>query len=73
MLSSLLFAASLSADTYPRQPGVDAQHYVFRLTLLTSDSNEVQGDASCHGSRCPETMFVKCGWTSRQPERAGRE
>lgn len=39
-------AASLGADTYPRQPGVDARHYVFRLTLLTSESNEIQGDAS---------------------------
>lgn len=39
-------AVSLGADTYPRQPGVDASHYVFRLVLLTSDSNEIQGDAS---------------------------
>ncbi len=35
-----------SADTYPRQPGVDARHYVFRLTLLTGDSNEIQGEAT---------------------------
>ena len=34
------------ADTYPRQPGVDARHYVFRLTLLTGDSNEIQGEAT---------------------------
>lgn len=39
-------ATSLGADTYPRQPGIDAQHYVFRLTLLTSDSNEIQGEAA---------------------------
>ncbi|MBP8274505.1 MAG: M1 family metallopeptidase [Acidobacteria bacterium] len=38
--------AALGTDTYPRQSGVDAQHYVFRLTLLTSDSNEIQGEAS---------------------------
>ncbi len=35
-----------NADTYPRQPGVDARHYVFRLTLLTSDSNEIQGETT---------------------------
>jgi aminopeptidase N len=34
------------ADTYPRQAGIDARHYVFRLTLLTSDSNEIQGEAT---------------------------
>src|SRR6185312_1712775 len=39
-------SAHAIADTYPRQAGVDAQHYVFRLTLLTSDSNEIQGEAT---------------------------
>src|SRR4051812_42801518 len=34
------------ADTYPRQPGIDAQHYVFRLTLLKDDSNEIDGEAT---------------------------
>ena len=34
-----LAAAPAAADTYPRQPGVDAVHYVFRLTLGdTSDA-----------------------------------
>ena len=33
------------ADTYPRQPGIDAIHYVFRLTLVDS-SNEVAGEAT---------------------------
>ena len=32
-LGALLFTTTASADTYPRQPGVDAVHYVFRLTL----------------------------------------
>src|SRR3954454_3276506 len=44
------FAAASSigarADTYPRQAGIDAQHYVFRLTLLTDDSNEIRGEAT---------------------------
>ncbi len=42
-LASFVWAA---ADTYPRQPGVDAQHYIFRLTLLTGDSNEIRGEAT---------------------------
>ena len=54
-LGSLLTAAVLGifpfgtrtrADTYPRQPGIDARHYAVRLTLLTSDSNEIQGEAA---------------------------
>ena len=36
----------VAADTYVRQPGVDARHYVFRLTLLTDDSNEIQGETT---------------------------
>lgn len=39
-------AAGAGADTYPRQPGIDARHYVFRLSLLTDDSNEIQGEAA---------------------------
>src|SRR6202023_1963915 len=38
--------ADLGADTYPRQPGIDARHYAVRLTLLTSDSNEIQAEAT---------------------------
>jgi aminopeptidase N len=38
--------ADARADTYPRQPGIDAEHYVFRLTLLTTDSNDIQGEAT---------------------------
>jgi aminopeptidase N len=46
---SLLLGTSDStvlADTYARQPGIDARHYVVRLTLLTSDSNEIQAEAT---------------------------
>ena len=39
-------SAFVLADTYPRQPAVDAEHYVFRLTLLTTDSNEIEGEAT---------------------------
>ena len=45
LLASACLATQLRADTYPRQPDIDAQHYVFHLTLLTSDANEIQGDA----------------------------
>ncbi|HEV8059538.1 MAG TPA: hypothetical protein VGP68_06680 [Gemmataceae bacterium] len=31
------------ADNYPRQPGVDALHYTFRVTLR-DDSNEISGE-----------------------------
>jgi len=33
------------ADTYPRQPGVDAIHYVFRLSF-TDNIDEIAGDAT---------------------------
>lgn len=47
-LVALMFVlpGGAGADTYPRQPGVDARHYVFRLTLLTSDANEIEGEAA---------------------------
>ncbi len=35
------------ADTYPRQPGIDARHYAVRLTLLTTaSSNEIDAEAA---------------------------
>ena len=42
----LVLCASLAfADNYPRQPGIDAQHYTFRITL-TDASDEVTGEAT---------------------------
>jgi aminopeptidase N len=41
----LLCTAVLNADTYPRQPGIDAVHYVFRLGL-TDRSNEITGETT---------------------------
>ncbi|HEX5475403.1 MAG TPA: M1 family metallopeptidase [Vicinamibacterales bacterium] len=41
----LLFASGALADTYPRQTGVDAQHYVFKLTLSDA-SPEITGEAT---------------------------
>ena len=40
------FGSRAGADTYPRQPGIDARHYAVRLTLLTGDSNEIQAEAT---------------------------
>jgi aminopeptidase N len=44
-LTPALLAASAFADTYPRQPGVDVQHYIFRLTL-SDDTDEIRGEAT---------------------------
>lgn len=40
-----LFAPLALADSYPRQPGVDALNYVFRLTL-SDDTDEIVGEAT---------------------------
>lgn len=40
-----LFTKTILADTYPRQPGVDALNYVFRLTL-SDDTDEILGEAT---------------------------
>ncbi len=47
-----LAAASAIADTYPRQPGIDAINYTFRLTLR-DDTDEIAGEATstCGSSR----------------------
>jgi aminopeptidase N len=42
LLLSVSIAHVLAADTYPRQPGVDALHYVFRLTI-TDLNDEIDG------------------------------
>ena len=41
----LFFTATLNADTYPRQPGVDIRHYVFRIGL-TDRSGEISGETT---------------------------
>lgn len=41
----LLGPAAGYADTYPRQPGVDVQHYIFRLAL-SDETDEIVGDAT---------------------------
>jgi aminopeptidase N len=43
--AATLHAALAFGDTYPRQPGVDAIHYVFRLTIDDA-SDRIEGDAT---------------------------
>jgi aminopeptidase N len=45
ILLCALAAPPAGADTYPRQPGVDAVHYVFRVGVADG-SNEITGEAS---------------------------
>jgi aminopeptidase N len=45
VLLLLLIPAIVEADTYPRQTGVDAVHYQFRLTL-SDDSDAIAGEAT---------------------------
>jgi aminopeptidase N len=64
--------APLLADTYPRQPAVDAEHYVFRLTLLTTDSNEIEGEATvCLHVASAGAREALLDLTSRLPDGKG--
>jgi aminopeptidase N len=45
-----------AADTYPRQPAVDAIHYTFRVTLR-DDSDEISGETTA------QINFLKDGLT----------
>lgn len=42
----ILSSSRLGADTYPRQSGIDAEHYVFRLSLMPGANAEVTGEAT---------------------------
>ena len=54
LLALLLYAPLVSADNYPRQPDVDVQHYLFRITL-NDDNDEITGDTTA------TIRFVKDG------------
>lgn len=49
-------AFRVAGDTYPRQPGIDAIHYVFRVTL-SEDTDEIAGAATV------DLRFVRAGVT----------
>jgi len=60
LLALLLVSAlapPLSADNYPRQPGVDVQSYVFRVTL-SDDTDEIVGETTV------DVRFVQDGLPS---------
>jgi aminopeptidase N len=44
-VSCVLTSTPCAADTYPRQAGVDVQHYTFRVTLA-DDSDEIVGETT---------------------------
>src|SRR6188472_3169045 len=44
-VATTLHGGAAYGDTYPRQPGVDAIHYVFRLTIADG-SDQIAGDAT---------------------------
>ncbi len=54
LAAALATAAPAAADTYPRQPGVDVQHYEFQLTLSDA-TDEIQGRATV------DVRFVRAG------------
>jgi aminopeptidase N len=45
LIAVSLFAVLARADRYPRHPGIDVQHYVFRVTL-SDDTDEIEGEAT---------------------------
>jgi len=44
-IGAAILAPSGAADTYPRQPGIDVLHYVFRVTVR-DESDEIAGEAT---------------------------
>lgn len=58
LLAALLVCAALApADNYPRQPGIDVQHYILRVTL-SDDTDQIQGETTV------QLRFVRSGVTS---------
>ena len=45
LLAVLLCAQWAAADSYPRQPGIDAQHYIFQVTL-SDQTAEIEGETT---------------------------
>src|ERR1039457_7362275 len=57
LLFALTLVAPLAADNYPRQPGVDVQSYIFRVTL-SDDTDEIVGETTV------DVRFVQDGLES---------
>jgi aminopeptidase N len=54
---ALFLAPPLAADNYPRQPGIDVQSYIFRITL-SDDTDEIVGETTV------DVRFVQDGLPS---------
>jgi aminopeptidase N len=70
LLSLALTAPPAVADTYPRQPGIDAQHYVFRLTLR-DDTDEIAGEATAE-MKFVQDGVTECALDLASPTQAGK-
>src|ERR1700683_4498672 len=58
LILALLFCATPAvADNYPRQPSIDIQHYIFRVTL-SDESDEIAGETTV------SVRFVNSGVSS---------
>jgi aminopeptidase N len=73
LAASLLLAAPvLRADTYPRQPGVDVEHYAFRLSLR-DDTDEIAGEAAVTiRARAGDAGELLLDLAAATPARAGK-
>jgi aminopeptidase N len=68
LLALVVFTAPLAADTYPRQPGVDAIHYRFALTLADS-SPQISGEATVTLRLIGEAREIVLDLTSKTVEK----
>ncbi len=56
LLAAAACAPVLFADNYPRQPGIDVEHYIFRITL-SDQSDQISGETTI------VVRFVEAGVT----------
>src|SRR5690349_20312986 len=56
ILGACFCLSLLHADNYPRQPGIDVEHYIFRVTL-NDENDEIAGETTV------EMRFTKAGVT----------
>ncbi len=45
LVAAVLISSAATFDTYPRQPGIDALHYTFKVTLR-DDTDMISGEAT---------------------------
>jgi aminopeptidase N len=68
----LAAAAPAWSDTYPRQPGIDVEHYTFHLTLSdATDAIEARADIDARVVQ-PDIRVLRLDLASRSPGRGGK-